>query len=411
MSNFLCRSLLLLLLALGGTRPLLAQSGSGAAYWFEVQNGSLQLRSAAGGKPVTTPVKLPNGVQLDYRTTTAVLADGTRQLLRNGDTVTLNGVITAANSLAAASPTTNPSPVPTPAPTPASTPAPAPAPAPATSSAAPARAEPATPRFSYTAPAPVGGRLKGVVELGASGFNSFIISVDGQKRWQMQKAEFGNSLVMENIATDEDVRQGLKAYIAKMLNYGVGGREIYFIVSSGAMKAAITPRIIKQLKGLGYVVNTVTPEREGTYSLRSILPATYNEQAFVVDIGSANTKIAWLVKGKPAAIETYGAKYYEAGTADAIVATDIKAKAQKIPQSLRGTCFVLGGVPYELAKRVRKGKERYTVLDAPATYASPEAKLKAGLNIYQALTEATGCQQFIFDWDANFSIGYLLSLP
>ena len=33
--------------------------------------------------------------------------------------------------------------------------------------------------------------------------------------------------------------------------------------------------------------------------------------------------------------------------------------------------FVLGGVPYELAKRVRKGKERYTVLDAPPPTPAP----------------------------------------
>ena len=32
--------------------------------------------------------------------------------------------------------------------------------------------------FAYTPPAPVNGKLKGVVELGATGFNSFIIRVD-----------------------------------------------------------------------------------------------------------------------------------------------------------------------------------------------------------------------------------------
>jgi hypothetical protein len=35
--------------------------------------------------------------------------------------------------------------------------------------------------FSYTPPAPENGKLKGVVELGASGFNSFIIRVDPRK--------------------------------------------------------------------------------------------------------------------------------------------------------------------------------------------------------------------------------------
>src|SRR5689334_1026001 len=47
--------------------------------------------------------------------------------------------------------------------------------------------------FSYTPPAPTNGKLKGVVEMGASGFNSFIVKIDPQKNWQLEKAEFGNS--------------------------------------------------------------------------------------------------------------------------------------------------------------------------------------------------------------------------
>jgi len=52
------------------------------------------------------------------------------------------------------------------------------------------------------------------------------------------------------------------------------------------------------------------------------------------------------------------------------------------------------------------------VLRPPADYAALEgAKTKAGLTIYQALATATSCQQFVFGWDANFTIGYLLQLP
>jgi hypothetical protein len=51
-----------------------------------------------------------------------------------------------------------------------------------------------TAAFAYTPPAPVDGKLRGVVELGASGFNSFIIKVDKEKRWNLEKSEFGNSL-------------------------------------------------------------------------------------------------------------------------------------------------------------------------------------------------------------------------
>jgi hypothetical protein len=59
---------------------------------------------------------------------------------------------------------------------------------------------------------------------------------------------------------------------------------------------------------------------------------------------------------------------------------------------------------------VRNGKERYTVLKAPADYKAEGEKQKAGLNIYKAIADATGCQTFVFDWDANFTIGFLLTL-
>jgi len=265
--------------------------------------------------------------------------------------------------------------------------------------------------FTYTAPEPTGGRLRGVVELGASGFNSFIVRTDAQHNWKLDKAEFGNSLVMENMATDDDVRMGLKSYIGKMLDNGVAGRDIHFVVSSGALKAEGTQKIIKQLTKLGYVVNTVTPEKEGVLGLRSVLPPSYADKAFVVDIGSGNTKISWLAGGAPKSVETYGAKYFEKSLDDATVAADVKAKAEQVPAGLRSTCFIIGGIPFELAKKVRKGTERYTVLDAASAYQLDNAKGKAGLNIYRSVAEATGCQQFVFDWDANFTIGYLLTLP
>ena len=36
--------------------------------------------------------------------------------------------------------------------------------------------------------------------------------------------------------------------------------------------------------------------------------------------------------------------------------------------------------------------------------------MKAGLNIYKAILDATGVKQVVFDWDANFTIGFLLGL-
>lgn len=265
--------------------------------------------------------------------------------------------------------------------------------------------------FSYTPPAPTNGKLKGVVELGASGFNSFIINIDSQKNWKMEKAEFGNSLVLENMASDFDIREGLKKYIAGMLDYGVSGRDIHFVVSSGAIKAENTQKIIRALKSLNYVVNTVTPEQEGKLALRSVLPAEYENNAFVTDIGSGNTKISWKEGDKISALETYGSKYYQNSTSDETVYNGVKEQAAKIPSSKTKTCFIIGGVPFDLAKQIRNGKERYTVLKAPADYKGDNAKTKAGLTIYKAIADATGCNEFVFDWDANFTIGFLLNLP
>jgi hypothetical protein len=264
--------------------------------------------------------------------------------------------------------------------------------------------------FTFTPPAPTNGKLKGVVELGASGFNSFIVTIDAQKNWKLEKADFGNSLVMENMATDQDVRDGLKKYIATMLDFGVSGRDIQFVVSSGAVKAEGTQKIIRGLKSLNFVVNTVTPEQEGKLALRSVLPDAFTNQAFVVDIGSGNTKVSWVSGGQTSAIDSYGAKYFQDGTDDAKVYDEVKAKVKAVPTANRKTAFIIGGIPFELAKQIRNGKERYTVLKAPGGYTGNNAKQKAGLNIYKAIADATGCEQFVFDWDANFTIGYLLTL-
>lgn len=243
--------------------------------------------------------------------------------------------------------------------------------------------------------------------MGATGFNYFIVKIDAQKNWKLEKAIFGVSLVKEGLATDEDVKATLKNYIAEILSFGVGARDIHFVVSSGAQKEAIMPKINAALKTMGYVVNIVTPEQEAKLALRSALPPSYNGRGFVVDIGSGNTKISWLPGG---ALEAPGAKYFQNNLSPGAVFQEVKEKAGQVPSNLRGTCFIIGGVPYELAKQTRNGKERYTVLKAPADYKADGAKQEAGLNIYAAVADGTGCKQFVFDWDANFTIGFLMNL-
>ncbi len=68
--------------------------------------------------------------------------------------------------------------------------------------------------FNYTPEKPENGTLRGVVELGATGFNSFIVNMDNQKRWEIVSKDFGESLAYEGLATTEDIRAGLKKYSA-----------------------------------------------------------------------------------------------------------------------------------------------------------------------------------------------------
>ena len=188
-------------------------------------------------------------------------------------------------------------------------------------------------------------------------------------------------------------------------------KNIHFVISSGAQKEPKTAVISSELKKMGFVVNLVTADQEGKFALKSVLPPSYKESAFVTDIGSGNTKISWMNGNDIAAIETIGSKYYEKEVSDDKAISEVKAKAGQIPQNKREVCFMIGGVPFELAKQHRQGEERYTVLKNPSAYTAANPKQKSGLNIYKALQEVTGTDTFVFDWDANFTIGFLISLP
>ena len=396
MNKYLLTSLFLIItvFAVGPQQAQAQTPASGSIPWFTVQGQTILVQNGTKSKPLDKNVTLPNGIRVEYRTQSLLLTNGSRVPLKDGDMLSLNGEFIRKTVEIS----------PTPAPVVALV---------AASVAAPAVAVAAAPTaFTYRPAVPVNGKLKGVVELGASGFNMFIIRIDTKRNWKLEKSEFGNSLVMENMATDEDIRNGLKTYISKMLDFGVAGRDIHFVVSSGASMADVTRRIVKSLEALKFKVNTVTPEREGVLGLQAAMPKGFTDKAFVVDMGSGNTKISWMDGSQPRTNSTYGAKYYEKGIDDAAVAADVKTKAGQVPAGVSKTCFIIGGVPYELAKAVRQGQEPYTTLLGPDS--DPQlsgAKIKSGLNIYQAVASATGCLQFVFGYDTNFTIGYLLSLP
>jgi hypothetical protein len=264
--------------------------------------------------------------------------------------------------------------------------------------------------FNYTPEKPENGTLRGVVEVGATGFNSFVINMDRQKRWEIVSKDFGESLAYEGLATTEDIRAGLKKYLSAMFDKGVANRNMHFVISSGAQKEPKTAIISNELKKMGFVVNNVTAEQEGKLGFSATVPAAFADNSFLVDIGSGNTKISWQENGRLQSIELPGAKYYANGTTDEQVYNQVKTLAAKVPANKRNVGFILGGVPYTLAKQHRNGEERYTVLKAPGSYKAADKKMASGLNIYKGLAEATGTDTFVFDWDANFTIGFLLSL-
>ena len=191
----------------------------------------------------------------------------------------------------------------------------------------------------------------------------------------------------------------------------VAARDIHFVVSSGAALSDVTARITKGLRLLKYVVTTVTPEQEGALALRAALPLPHVDKAFVVDMGSANTKVSWFENGAARVEDTYGSKFYEKNIDVATVVREVKSKSALVPASLRSTCFIIGGVPYEMAKSVRRDQEPFTVLKSAEAYAGlTGAKMKSGTSIYRAVAETTDCRQFVFGYDTPFTIGYLLSL-
>jgi hypothetical protein len=264
--------------------------------------------------------------------------------------------------------------------------------------------------FAYTPEKPLNGTLRGVVELGATGFNSFVINMDTQKRWEILSKDFGESLAYEGLATTEDIRAGLKKYINGMFEKGVAKKDIHFVISSGAQKEPKTKIISNELKKMGYVVNNVTPDQEAKYGLRATVPAPFADNSFMVDIGSGNTKVSWDENGSLKTLELPGAKYYEKGTLDDEVYNKVKQEMSKVPENKRNVGFIIGGVPFTLANRHRKGEERYTVLKAPDAYKPTDKKMESGLNIYKGIVDATQTDTFVFDWDANFTIGFLLGL-
>jgi len=274
------------------------------------------------------------------------------------------------------------------------------------------------PTFKYSPKKPIDGKLLGVVELGAAGFNSFIINVDKDLNWETIKKEYSTSLIVEGMTNTDLVNQKLRDYIEEITKYGLSKENIHFVVSSGAAKEEITQLISHELENIGYTVNTVNVEQEGAYAIKSVIPEKHITDSFLVDVGSGNTKISYFDSNNiPVTLEAHGAKYYQKGIENEDVFNDVKKVITQIPLKNRSKCFIIGGVPYHLAKSIEKDKnrykERYTILSTDTQDffkigKKDRKKVKCGLEIYKAIKEVTKPKNIIFDWDANFTIGFLL---
>lgn len=267
--------------------------------------------------------------------------------------------------------------------------------------------------FNFQPKNPVNGVLKGVIELGASGFNSFIVEVDKDANYKVKRKEFGSSLFIEGMTNASEVNDKFKEYVKKMIEFGVSTKNIHFVMSSGAKMSEIAKLVTPKLKSLGYNIYEVNPEEEGIYALKSVLPQQFKDKAFVVDIGSGNTKISYFQGDSIIVKETYGSKYFQKSIPDTEVYKNVKSIAELIPKQNKEICFILGGVPYHMATNLRKGDERFTILateikEYTALVKDKGKKVESGLNIFKAIADETGCKKYIFDWDANFTIGFLL---
>lgn len=265
--------------------------------------------------------------------------------------------------------------------------------------------------LSHAQNANIEGKMKGVVELGSDGFNSFIITLNAKKQWKLEKAEYGNSDVLEGLATEQSVLNGLKAYIQGFVDYGVMANNVHFVASSGAQIMRSIPAIISGLESLGYIVNTVDEDDEGRLGFICIMSGVDNENTYVIDVGAGNTKVSWLNNGEIVTKTTYGSKYYLDFTEDEVVYGAAKEIGAKVPEGRAGQAYLIGGVPFKFAKRTRKDKERYTTLNPLESYEPSDDKEKGGRRILRGLRDGSGSRRFIFDWDSNFTIGFLLDLP
>lgn len=263
--------------------------------------------------------------------------------------------------------------------------------------------------FDFQPEAPVNGKLLGIIELGYSGFNSFIVTMDKEDRWSLEKAIYSESQVADGDVTLESVIAKIEQFKSEMIEFGVDGNNINLVASSSAIRDQKVVEIANKLRAMDVGLITVSAEQEGTYALYATVPRALLENAYMIDIGSGNTKVSWLESGEAKTLETFGSRYKEAGVTDQDARIGIKEAVAQVPTKNRDLCFLVGKIPFLLAKTTNNRSTRYTILESPKAYTFEKEQQQAGLNLYDALWEESTIS-YVFDWDSNFSIGVLMTV-
>ncbi|WP_420318874.1 hypothetical protein [Ekhidna sp.] len=263
--------------------------------------------------------------------------------------------------------------------------------------------------FDYQPQKPVNGKLNAVIELGSLGLNYFIIEIDEEARWVLKDQEFGRSNIIYGANSADEITSNIIEYKNAITEFGVSPDDIYMVVSSSVIEDNIED-LRNRVQYLNIPVISVTPENEARYAMIATIPKEFIDESFMVDVGSGNTKLAWVNDADTSTIEIHGSKYFLGDVRDTTVFREVRDALLDVPFENRNLCFMLGGIIYEFVKaEIDNEQNRYYVLKPPSTYPTNNEKLKAGNVIYSALyVEPT--YSYIFDRESNFSIGYLVSL-
>ena len=263
--------------------------------------------------------------------------------------------------------------------------------------------------FNYTPPAPINGKKKAAIVIGSAGFDAFVINADTAGRWELEKASYGESNVINNTVTIENIRKGIEKYRDSITIRGITKDDIQILISSSAAENKKLKSIIDELSTT-YSFISVTEEEEAYYAFRAVVPSEFIKESFAVDMGSGNTKISWQEGSKVKTLDTFGSMFFIDSLDHTKVSSSIKNLIESIDTENTYNCFMLGGVPYELSRDLQKFNDRYTVIKKFDSVDASTPKLQSGLAILKGIKNGTSCENFIFDWNSNFAIGYLLEM-